>query len=244
MVLNAWREGAYIPLAMCGRVTQKSNPLRLGIVDGLDVIDSRLAAVPPRYNGAPSHQLLVIRENHETGRRSLDLLAWGLIPSWCKDTKGGRKPINARAETIAELPTFRAAYRSRRCIVPVDNFFEWKALGGRKQPYAIGMKDGSPFALGGIWENWLNPETGEWMRTFAVITVAANELMGTIHDRMPLILPREAYLRWLGSEADPRDLLAQYPAEEMRMWPISTRVNSPRNDDEALLEPIDLAMVG
>ena len=154
---------------MCGRVIQSSSPLRLAIVDGLDVSDSRMGNVRPRYNAAPSQELLVIRENHETGERSLDLIKWGLIPYWCKDPKGGRKPINAKAETIAKLPMFRDAYAKRRCILPVDGFFEWRAIkGAAKQPYAIAMKDGSPFGLAGIWENWLNPNTNAWERTFAI----------------------------------------------------------------------------
>ena len=131
---------------MCGRVIQSSGPLRLAIVEGLDVRDSRLGNVPQRYNAAPSQELLVIRENHKTGERSLDLIKWGLIPHWCEDPKGGRKPINAKAESVSRLPMFGDAYAQRRCIVPVDGFFEWRAIKGAraKQPYAIAMKDGSP----------------------------------------------------------------------------------------------------
>ena len=226
---------------MCGRVIQSSEPLRLAIVDGLDVSDSRMGNVRPRYNAAPSQELLVIRENYETGERFLDLIKWGLIPYWCKDRKGGRKPINAKAETIAKLPMFRNAYAQRRCIVPVDGFFEWRAIKGAraKQPYAIAMKDGSPFGLAGIWENWRNPDTDEWERTFAIITVPSNELVGQIHDRMPAILKPDSYERWLGPEPDPRDLLITYPSGPMTMWLISTRVNSPANDDPSLLEPAE-----
>jgi putative SOS response-associated peptidase YedK len=116
------------------------------------VRDSRLTNVPPRTNAAPSLELLVIRQNHQTGERSLDLLKWGLIPYWCNDPKGGRKPINAKAETIASLPMFRDAYARRRCIVPIDGFFEWKAIKGQKarQPFAIAMKDGSPFGIAAL----------------------------------------------------------------------------------------------
>ena len=223
---------------MCGRIRQSSGPLHLAIVDGLDVIDSRYRNIPPRWNGAPSQELLVIRQNHQTGERSLDPLKWGLIPYWWDDPKGGRKPINAKSETVASLPTFKDAYKRRRCIVPVDGFFEWKAIGGTKQPYAIGMKDGSPFGIAGIWENWLRPDTQEWVRTFAVITVPANELVERIHDRMPAILKPENYDRWLGIEPDPRELMISFPAELMTMWPISTRVNKPANDDAALLDQV------
>ena len=225
---------------MCGRVVQVSDPIRLSIVDGLDVRDSRLSNYPRRWNGAPSQELLIIRQNHNTGERSLDLLRWGLIPYWCSDPKGGRKPINAKSEMVATLPTFRDAYRRRRCILPVDAFYEWKATKGRKQPYAIAMKDRSPLGIAGIWENWKNP-AGEWVRTFAILTTPANELVGTIHNRMPAILAAAAYDRWLGTEPDPRDLLEPFPSELMAIWPISTRVNSPSNDDEHLLEEIELA---
>jgi putative SOS response-associated peptidase YedK len=227
-----------VELVMCGRVIQKSGPLRLAIVEGLDVSDSRLGNVPPRYNAAPSQELLVIRHNHKKDEHSLDLIRWGLTPNWCKDPRGGRKPINAKAESVSRLPMFRDAYAQRRCIVPVDGFFEWRAIKGAraKQPYAIAMKDGSSFGLAGLWENWRNPKTGEWERTFAIITVPSNILVGQIHKRMPAILERGSYERWLGLELDPHDLLITYPSEPMTMWPISTRVNKPDNDDPSLLD--------
>ena len=231
---------------MCGRVIQSSGPLRLAIVEGLDVSDSRLGNVPRHYNAAPSQELLVIRQNHKTGGRALDLLKWGLIPHRCSDPLGGRKPINAKAESVSRLPTFRDAYAVRRCIVPVDGFFEWRAIksAGRKQPYAIAMKDGSPFGLAGLWENWRNPNTGEWERTFAVITVPSNDLVSQIHNRMPAILTPESYDHWLGLEPDPHELLITYPSEPMTMWPISIRVNKPENDEPSLLdrveEPVDV----
>jgi hypothetical protein len=130
---------------MCGRVVQVSDPIKLSIVDGLGVRETRLSNYPRRWNGAPSQELLVIRENHDTGERSIDLLKWGLIPHWCADPKGGRKPINAKSETVAKLPVFRDGYRRRRFILPVDAFYEWKAIKGRKQPYAIAMK--GPLAI-------------------------------------------------------------------------------------------------
>jgi putative SOS response-associated peptidase YedK len=133
-----------------------SAPIRYAIVDGMNVRDSRVHNYPPRWNGAPSQDLLVIRRNRKTGEVSLDPLRWGLILYWCEDPKGGRKPINAKCETVRTLPSFREAYRKRRCILPVDGFFEWKAIKGQKakQPYAIAMKNGSPFGIGGLWENW------------------------------------------------------------------------------------------
>jgi putative SOS response-associated peptidase YedK len=223
---------------MCGRVIRARGPIEYAIVDGLDVRDSRLSNYPRRWNGSPSQEFLVIRQNHQSGERSLDLLKWGLIPYWCKDPKGGRKPINAKADTVANLPMFREAYSGRRCILPVDGFFEWRAAQGGKQPYAIAMKNRSPFGIAGIWENWKDPASGEWLCTFAVITVPANALVSQIHDRMPAVLKPESYDRWLGIEPDPRDLLISFPAELMSMWSISKRVNTPKNDDGALLEPV------
>jgi len=223
---------------MCGRIIQSSRPLRLAIVEGLDISDSRIGNIRPRYNAAPSQELLVIRQNHTTGERSLDLIKWGLIPHWCTDPKGGRKPINAKAESVARLPMFRDGYAQRRCIVPDDGFFEWRAIKGAcaKQPYAIAMKDWSPFGLAGLWENWRNPATGQWERTFAIITVLANKLVGQIHSRMPAILKPSSYERWLGTDPDPHDLLITYPTEPMTVWPISRRVNAPENDDPSLLD--------
>ena len=151
--------------------------------------DSHVHNYPSRWNAAPGHDLLAIRRNHQTGEVSLDPLRWGLIPCWCQDPQGGRKPINAKCETVERLPMFRDAYRRRRCILPVDGFYEWKAIKGQKakQPYAIAMKDGKPFGIGGLWENWKDPTSGEWVRTFVVITTDANELVAQIHNRMPLI---------------------------------------------------------
>src|SRR5215207_7659355 len=233
-------------LHVCGRVIQASPPNQLGlkIIDALDPRDNRvpgdpLGNVPPRYNGAPSQQLWVIRQNPQTGERSLDLLQWGLLPYWCKD-KPKPPPINAKAETVDRLPMFREAYRKRRCIVPIDGFFEWMAIKGAKvkQPYAIAMKDRSPFGLAGLWENWKNPATGGWVRTFCIITTSANELVGRIHDRMPAILRPEDYGRWLALDPDGPNLRQPFPSEPMIIWPISTRVNSPKNDDADLLEPL------
>jgi len=213
---------------------------------GLEVVlpdepsEDGAAADRPRYNGAPSQDFRVIRRHPETGDYHGGRLVWGLIPHWVKEADGGRKPINAKSETVHRLPSFRAAYAKRRCIVPINNFFEWRKTKPPKQPYAIGMKDGSPFGLAAIWENWKHPETGNHVRTFCILTCPANEMIAAIHDRMPVILPPDAYDRWLSPmEADPRDLLAPYPSDSMRMWPISTRVNTPRNDTADILEPVE-----
>jgi putative SOS response-associated peptidase YedK len=171
----------------------------------------------------------------------LDRLWWGLIPNWIKETAPKLKPINATAERVASAPMFRGGYAKRRCIVPVDNFFEWiKAqTKGPKQAYAIAMKDGEPFALAGIWESWRPPDSDEIVRTFCIITTTANDLLAPIHDRMPVILAPHSYDRWLASiEPDPRDLLVPYPGDPMLVWPISARVNKPDNDDAAILERV------
>lgn len=148
---------------MCGRVIQSSGPRGYAIFGGMDVRDSRVHNYPPRWNAAPSQELLVIRRDHDTGKVSLDRLRWGLIPYWCEDPKGGRKLINAKCETVDRLPMFRDAYCRWRGIVPVDGFFEWKAIKGQKakRPYAIAMKDGRPFGLGGLSEIWKDPASGE-----------------------------------------------------------------------------------
>jgi putative SOS response-associated peptidase YedK len=165
--------------------------------------------------------------------------AMGANSQRCKDPSGGRKAINAKAETVASLPTFREAYRKRRCILPVDGFYEWKAIKGRgKQPYAIAMKDGSPFGIAGIWENWKDPSTGEWVRTFAIITTDANSLVAEIHDRMPAILSPADYIRWLSDEPDPHEMLRPFPSEPMKMWAISSRVNKPKNDEASILDRV------
>jgi putative SOS response-associated peptidase YedK len=222
---------------MCGRFTQTDKAL-----PGLEIVAEKPeeARECARYNGAPSQDFRVIRRHPKTGRYHGDRLVWGLIPHWVKTADGGRKPINAKSETVSQLPSFQSAYAARRCIVPIDNFFEWRKTTPPKQPFAIGMKDGSAFGLAGLWENWRHPETGEYLRTFCILTCPANELIATIHDRMPVILPPEAYHRWLSPmEADPRDLLVPFPPEKIRMWPISARVNSPRNDDPDILTPLE-----
>jgi len=225
---------------MCGRITQKSNPKVLGL--GIVTLVEPLYATPapaPRYNGAPGQQHWVIRQHPETGARHLGQLWWGLIAHWVKEPAPKLKPINATAERVASAPMFRAAYAKRRCLVPVDNFFEWTKVKGKgpKQPYAIAMKSGEPFALAGIWEGWRHPERDEVVRSFCVITTPANALIAPIHDRMPVIVPAAAFDRWLSPiEPDPRDLLVPYPADPMTMWPISLRVNSAVNDDPSILE--------
>jgi putative SOS response-associated peptidase YedK len=224
---------------VCGRITQKSDPKILALrIATVFEPDERGSGAGPRFNGAPGQQHWVIRRHPQTGERHLDRLWWGLIPSTTAEASPKLKPINARAERVASAPMFRAAYAKRRALVPVDSFFEWAKTQakGAKQPYAVGMNSGEPFALAGIWESWRHPETGGIFRSFCIITTTANDLLLPIHDRMPVIVPPQAFDRWLSPlEADPRDLLVPFPAAPMRLWPVSARVNTPAHDDAGLL---------
>jgi putative SOS response-associated peptidase YedK len=197
------------------------------------------AALPPRYNIAPTLRVPVVRAV-ERGRR-IEAMTWGLLPSWAKDAVRVR-PINARVETVFEKPMFRNAIKRRRCLVPADGFYEWRAEPAGKQPFHIGMVDGASFAFGGIWEYWAKPEH-EPVVSCAILVTAANELMAKIHDRMPVIVRPEHYAGWLDPTlSDPRALapmLEQFPAEEMRAYPVSKRVNSARNEGADLVQPLD-----
>ncbi len=195
---------------------------------------------PPSWNVAPTQTALVVRRHPDIGERRLDRLVWGLIPSFEKDPKGGRKPINARSETIASSGMFRAAFQARRCIVPMDAFYEWDATPTGKQPYAFARADGAPLALAGLWEGWRAPD-GEVRRTFTIATTAANRFMSRIHDRMPVIVEREDWPVWLGEEpGSPIDLLQPAAENVLRSWPVSQDMNSPRQDRPDLLARIDL----
>ncbi len=203
---------------------------------------------PARYNLAPTEPVLAVRFNPRTGERSLDTLRWGLVPHWAKDLKFGARCINARSDGLATTPAFRDAFARRRCLIPASGFYEWRKDGKTKTPYAIVPVDAPLFAFAGLWENWRDPSTraqdgdAPWIRTCAIVTGDANELLAPIHERMPVILPRAAWAKWLGEEpAEPTELqalLKPYPAEHMRVYPIGTRVNSVKNDDPSLLDPM------
>lgn len=197
-------------------------------------------ALGPRYNIAPGQPVAAVRESGERGRE-LVLLHWGLVPHWTKDPNSGNKMINARAETLAQKPSFRAAFVRRRCLLPADGFYEWKALNGRKQPYSIRSKDRRPFALAGLWEHWENQTTV--IESCTIITTTANELLRPLHERMPVILAEEDYDRWLDcSNQDPQTLqhlLRPYDPNQLIAYPVSTRVNSPKNDDSECIAPIE-----
>ena len=224
---------------MCGRFTAKLTWQQLhdlyGIVlpqsppDGLDL--------KFRYNIAPTQTVPVVRLN-SGGRREIALLRWGLIPFWSKDAKIAYRTINARAETVATAPAFRAAFKKRRCLVPASGFYEWKKLDGSdKQPYFIGMSDGAPFAFAGLWERWDKGEAP--VETFTIITGEPNSLVAGLYDRMPAILDPEDYEAWLtaADTAIPQAVLQPFPAQLMTAYPVSKRVNNTRNDEPAMMEP-------
>jgi len=219
---------------MCGRYTLTTKPGRLVESFGLDEPPADLA---PRYNIAPSQEVAVV-PNAEP--RRLQWFKWGLVPGWAKDPAIGNRMINARAETVADKPSFRAAFRSRRCLVLADGFFEWKRDGRRKTPVYIRLKSRAPFAFAGLWETW-KPSAGEPLRSCTVITTAPNELVADIHDRMPVILAPDAYAIWLSAEAPDPDVLATllvpYPAGEMEAFAVSTLVNAPTHDQPECIEP-------
>lgn len=220
---------------MCGRFTLHFPVELLAEIFGLP----NLPGLVPRYNIAPTQPAAVVRNSGVT--RKLDLLRWGLVPSWAKDISIGSRMINARSESLPDKPSFRNAVRFRRCIVPASGFFEWKPEGSHKVPYYIRLSDGAPMGLAGIWEAWKTPEDTS-LETFTILTTSANPLITPIHDRMPVILHPDAFDLWLDKDVNNpeqlRSLYPPYPADLMTIYPISTLVNSPRNDNPACIEPI------
>ena len=219
---------------MCGRYTLASPTERLAEEFGVDASSSELS---PNYNVAPTQGVAAVLE--EAGQRRLEVLRWGLIPPWADDPGIGSRMINARSETAPGKPSFRRAFRERRCLIPADGFYEWQRTNGAKQPYYIHMEDGRPFAFAGLWESWSKGGEGE-VRTCTILTTGANALVGEVHDRMPVILAHDAYDVWL-DPASERDeltgLLAPYPEDEMEAYPVSRFVNSPSNNDPRCIEP-------
>ncbi len=221
---------------MCGRYSLITAPEAMR---ELFAFDNR-PNFAPRYNIAPSQEAPVIRARG--GGREFALLRWGLVPPWAKDAASGAKMINARSETVADKPAFRAAWRERRCLAPADGFYEWRTENGAKQPFRVGMKSGAPFAFAGLWERWTDPEDAAWtLETFTILTAAANDKLRPIHPRMPVILPAERYAAWLdAANTDPEDIpLHPYPAGPMAFYRVGVRVNNARNDDPACVEPLN-----
>jgi putative SOS response-associated peptidase YedK len=211
---------------MCGRF---SSTLSAEFIRRLFGTEGDLPNLGPSWNLAPSQDALVVRRHPETGARRLDALKWGLVPHFTK------------AETVVSSGMFARAFAARRCIVPAGVFYEWRTVGATKQPYAIARADEAPLAFGGIWEGWRSPD-GEVVRTFAIITTAANREMSALHPRMPLVLEQSGWRLWLGEDAgDAAELLLPAVDGTLKAWPVSPRVNSPRNNDASLIEPMRMS---
>jgi putative SOS response-associated peptidase YedK len=218
---------------MCGRYTLRTPVDTLAEQFDLDEYPSSLTA---SYNIAPTQEVATVVE--EDDKRKLEMFHWGLIPSWAKEPQIGNRMINARAETVHEKPSFRSAFKARRCLILADGFYEWQKADNGKQPFYIHMKDGSPFAFAGLWETWKN---GEELRSCAIITTDANDLMNAIHHRMPVVLHPDNYGVWLDPDFDEKDslkdLLKPFPSEEMEAYMVSRRVNKPSNNEPSVVEP-------
>lgn len=222
---------------MCGRFTLLIPGEELAETFALDSTPS----VEPRYNIAPTQPVAVVRHNQDRDRRELVYMHWGLIPFWAKDPSIGSRMINARAETVAEKPAFRAAFKYRRCIIPASGFYEWQKQNGGKQPHYIHHKDGSPLAFAGLWEHWQSPDGSE-LESCTILTTAANEIMGPLHNRMPVILDPADFGDWLHSDGQGQDRLHHLlrPADDelLTAYPVSTFVNRPQNEAPDCIAPL------
>ena len=219
---------------MCGRYTLATPANNL--VEQFEIEEYPSASIALSYNIAPTQEVAAVLVEEE--KRKLEMLRWGLIPAWADDPSVGNKMINARAETVSEKPSFRKAFKDRRCLVLTDGFYEWQRTPDGKQPYYIHMSDGSPFAFAGLWEIWRD---GEEIRSCTIITTEANELVGEVHHRMPVILHPEDYELWLDPDFEEKEaltsLLRPYPSGAMEAYPVSRRVNSPSNNAPDCIEP-------
>jgi putative SOS response-associated peptidase YedK len=223
---------------MCGRYVRRSDKQR--IAEHFHVHGPSVPDFGPSWNVAPQTFQPIVRLNRDTGERELVLMRWGLIPFWAKDPKIGLRTINAKAETITTAPAFREAIKFRRCLAPADAFYEWQKLDAKtKQPFAIAMKDGKPYAFAGLWEKWKDSKAGTELLTFTVITTDPNEVVQPMHDRMPVIIPERDYDRWLKADPDrpPIDLLRPYDANKMTAWKVDKAVGNVKNDSPELIEP-------
>ena len=222
-------------MAMCGRFTITSAPEAIRALFRYPEQPN----FPPRYNVAPTQPVPIVRL-HE-GRRQFALMRWGLLPSWVKDPKAFTLLINARGESVCDKPAFRAAMKRRRCLIPADGFYEWKAEGDRKQPYYVHAKSGAPLAFAGLWETWIGPN-GEELDTATIVTTEANRALEPIHHRMPVILAPESFDMWLDTaQVDAIAacaLIRPAPEDLLEAYPVSTAVNRVVNDNAKLLEPL------
>jgi putative SOS response-associated peptidase YedK len=226
---------------MCGRYTLTITPEMLRTLVNFETTPN----LQPRYNIAPTQMAPVVRstEGGGDGGRRIDMLRWGLIPSWSKDMSVASKLINARGETVAQKPSFRDAYQERRCLIPVDGFYEWRKEGDIKQPFRIGFRGGKPFVFAGLWEFWTVPEgadnAGETIETYTIVTTDANDRLAPIHRRMPVIVDPADFDRWLtGDPAEAANVIRAFPPDDMAFYRVSTRVNNVRNDDEDCIAPL------
>jgi len=226
---------------MCGRFV---------LISSMEALAQQFALSPlmataspplyPRYNIAPTQPVVAIRQVDSSGERELTHFRWGLIPSWSKDSKIGSRLINARSETVTDKPSFRAAFKRRRCLIPANGFYEWQRTGDKKQPIYIHSENDDPFALAGLWEIWQSAD-GDMLESCTILTTEPNELMRPIHNRMPVIIEAPDYDLWLDPGPDPQialHLLRPYPAHKMAAYPVSTLVNSPKNDAPQCIVPL------
>jgi putative SOS response-associated peptidase YedK len=222
---------------MCGRFTLTDPDPELAVQFNLP----QMPELQPRYNIAPTQPVAAVRLDAKGAAREMVLFYWGLIPFWAKDPSVGARLINARSETAAEKPAFRAAFRHRRCLVVADGFYEWQKQNGRKQPFYIRLRDEKPFAFAGLWERWEGPD-GSVIQSCTLLTTEPNALMQQLHNRMPVILHPGDYDLWLDRDVQDatrlQPLLRPFPATEMIAYPVSRRVNSPENDDPQVIEPL------
>ncbi len=231
---------------MCGRYAFFTPVEAMTRLFGVDEVHAHELA--PRYNIAPTQEVPIVRSSPfleaDAARaplRELALARWGLVPFWAKDPSIGNRMINARGETVAQKPAFRAAFRKRRCLLPADGFYEWVKTDAGKQPWYIHAAGGEPLAFAGLWELWDPPDGGAPLASCTIITTGANEFMRPLHERMPVMLDARGREAWLDAAAAPPDLqalLAPAPEALLEAWPVSRRVNSPFNEDASLVEPV------
>jgi putative SOS response-associated peptidase YedK len=222
---------------MCGRFAFYSPSEAVAALFGVPASP----IVEPRYNIAPTQFVASIRRS-EDQRNELTMLRWGLVPFWAKDPAIGNRMINARAETVAEKPSFRNAYRKRRCLILADGFYEWRKEGDGKTPFFISLANGQAFAFAGLWEQWQSKETEEILQTTTIVTTAANDLLSQVHHRMPIILEPENSTRWLDGELDLLDEVT-VGSPPLRAWPVQRTVNNARNEVPELIEAAGDAIV-
>jgi putative SOS response-associated peptidase YedK len=220
---------------MCGRYAFFSPAEAVRRTFALDEVPE----LEPRYNIAPTQDVPAVRSGDE-GRRAFAMLHWGLVPKWASGRAVGSRMINARAETLAEKPSFRNAFRWRRCLVLADGWYEWQAAAGGKRPWFIRMKDVRPFAFAGLWERWQDSSGGSTLESCAIVTTDASTSISKIHDRMPVVLAEAHWDRWLDTAFSDTDtlsgLLCPFDAQALEAWPVSRQVNAPRNQGPALIE--------